>query len=288
MDKSPTHVSTAPPPPTTPMTASVDTAATAASSTVQRIDDFIKSKLSAAHSAEASGVLDSAARAARLGFGNAANVRYSKFLEAFRSSPHLTRTYQDRYPNSLFLPWTALHAVIGALDLWVELPEFYRGAVPDEQLPWMEIFELEDEDRITPSDLDGMLPGIDTEVSRIFQHAIRQQFHNALVASSLSAWPMGGVQQQRIIQAGRLARPVHDLWGPARESFFVVAPPEAFSTNEDFLSRMRRLVATAVEKPTIPPNDPLVIRFCRGGCLVVAAWGDEAAALNDIARELKL
>lgn len=35
-------------------------------------------------------------------------------------------------------------------------------------------------------------------------------------------------------------------------------------------------------------NDPLVIRFCFGGALVVAAWGDEAAALNEITRELKL
>ena len=36
------------------------------------------------------------------------------------------------------------------------------------------------------------------------------------------------------------------------------------------------------------PPDPLVIRFCHGGALVVAAWGDEAAALNEITQELKL
>lgn len=36
-------------------------------------------------------------------------------------------------------------------------------------------------------------------------------------------------------------------------------------------------------------NDlPLVIRFCFGGALVVAAWGDEAAELNEITKALKL
>lgn len=289
MDKNHTLVSTAPPSRTTPTTASTATAATAASTTVQRIDDFIKSKLRAAHAAEGSGVFDSAARAARLGFGNAANVRYSRFLEAFRSSPQLTKTYQDRYPNSLFLPWPALHAVIGALDLWVELPEFYMGAVPPEQLPWMEIFELETDDHIAPEDLDGMLPGVDARASKMVRYAIRQQFHgvSSPFSSPMSEWSSNEAQRM-VIQAGRIARSVHDLWGPARESFFVVAPPEAFSTSEDFLSRMRRMIPDVAIADTVAPDDPLVIRFCRGGALVVAAWGDEARALNDITKELKL
>jgi hypothetical protein len=36
------------------------------------------------------------------------------------------------------------------------------------------------------------------------------------------------------------------------------------------------------------PDDPLVIKMCRGGCLVVAAWGDEAAYLNKAIRDNRL
>lgn len=40
--------------------------------------------------------------------------------------------------------------------------------------------------------------------------------------------------------------------------------------------------------PTVAPDDPLVIRFCNQGALIVAAWGDEAAFLNKAVQELKL
>lgn len=264
-------------------------APTATSGTPQRIDDFIKKKLAEAESAAGSGISDSADRAARLGFVNCANSRYSEFLAAFRGSSHLTETYREKYPNSLFLPWKALHMVIKALDLWLELPEHYMGAVPPEQLPWMEIFELDPIDTVMAEDLDGLLPGLTAEHSQVVQLAIRQVFHvGDFRHLPMSAWPTTQESQRAIVQAGRYARAVHDLWRPARDSFFVVAPKEAFSTNEDFLSRLRRLMPDVVREVTVAPDDPLVIRFCRGGCLVVAAWGDEASAINEITRELNL
>lgn len=256
----------APPDPSTRRTSAIDTATAVSSGTTQRIDDFIKRKLSEAVSDDGSGIIDSSARAAQLGFVNAANVRYSAFLEAFRSSPQLTETYRESHPNCLFLPWPAFHAVIKALDLWVDLPEHYMGAVPPEQLPWLEIFEIGEHDLVSQcrQDIEGLMPGCDG--MRI----------ESLLRSRIP------------FQTGSAKDKLDGFWREARDSFFVVAPPEAFRTEEDWLARFRKLAAQVSTALTVAPDDPLVIRFCFGGALVVAAWGDEAAALNEITKELKL
>lgn len=273
--------------PTTPTTSSTATAPTASSGTVQRIDDFIKAKFREADSASGSGISDSADRAARLGFVNCANTRYSEFLEAFRDSSHLTKTYQERYPNSLFLPWRALHAVLKTLDLWVDLPEHYMGAVPSEQLPWMEIFELEDMDRIQPREA-GLLLG-DSTASALVEGVLAASddpagFEAAFATRSLSNAGRAVALQKNSFFNGM----IRQRWSEARDSFFVVAPRDAFRSTKDWLERFRALLQDAATEPTVAPPDPLVIRFCYGGCLVVAAWGDEAAALNEITQELNL
>lgn len=254
----------------------------------QRIDDFIKRKLTEARSEDGSGISDSAARAAQLGFVNCANSRYSEFLAAFRSSSRVTEMYREKYPNSLYLPWKALHAVIKALDLWLDLPEHYMGAVPPEQLPWMEIFELEKEDGIDLYDVGDMLDTSDQRSIDLVQSIVS---HDPAVAGSYLRSGALSHLSDSVIASNRahgLNQIIRDRWKEAQNSFFVVAPKEAFRSKVDWLTRFRKLLQDALAEPKVTPDDPLVIRFCRGGCLVVAAWGDEAAALNELTREVKL
>jgi hypothetical protein len=275
------------PDPSTRKTSAIDTVTTASSTTPQRIDDFIKRKLSEANSADGSGIIDSSNRAAQFGFVNAANVRYSRFLEAFRSSPQLTEMYREKYPNSLFLPWKALHAVLKSLELSLDLPEFYRGAVPSEQLPWMEIFELDPADATRHWEVHEIMPQVSNDARRRLEMVIKQ-FHD-FDPNMVRSWGMGAhASQTEIVQMGRMAAPAKAYWDELQTSFFVVAPPAAFSTVDDWLKRFSELARRAHEQMTNPPPDPLVIRFCHGGALVVAAWGNEAAALNEITKELKL
>ena len=298
----PTSAHTAPLSPTTQRTSGTDTATTAASTTSQTIACFIKQQLNEARKGESSGAFDSSARVAQLGFVNAANVRYSKFLDLFRSSPRLTERYRESYPNSLFLPWAAFHEVLRILDLWVELPEHYRGAVPAEQLPWMEIFELDPADCIMPEDAGGLLGTLAgrgvSSVEAILTGAAIMHRVNDTDGSSLEF-------TQEVRRLGHLTSGVGDVlcgmknypdirdrllgaWRAAEDSFFVVAPPEAFDTKEDWLARLRDLAADASTQNTVAPDDPLVIRFCRGGVLVVAAWGEEASTLNEMVNSLGL
>lgn len=285
----PTPATTAPQFHTTPKTEPTASAPTVVSGTNQRIDAFIKRKLAEAGSADGCGISDSAARAARLGFVNAANVRYSAFLEAFRSSPLLTETYQEKYPSSLFLPWTAFHVVLKALDLWVDLPEHYMGAVPPEQLPWMEIFELEASDGIHQVDVPGLLDTDDKSAIALVQEVLHRVEDPSGIYSGVPAGLLSNAAREVAHnRSSFFNQMIRDRWAEAQDSFFVVAPKEAFRSKVDWLTRFRRLTQDALTDPKVTPDDPLVIRFCRGGCLVVAAWGEEASALNAMTRDLKL
>lgn len=268
----------------TPKTSGTAIAPTANSGMPQRIDSFMKRHLAEARSDAFYGVKDSANRTALLGFKNSANSRYADFLAAFRNSAHLTIRYQEKYPNSTFLPWAAFRNLLKALDLWVDLPEFYLGAVPEAQMPWMEIFELEKEDAVRATEMweitaDGVPPS--------------DQYIRGAVLGCISpehfCFPGNGASgtglQRYMDQRGPVLR---DYWREASNSFFVVAPKEAFSSREDWISRFRKLLDENETQANTPPDDPLVIRFCHGGVLVVAAWGDEAAELNKLTNELGL
>lgn len=270
------------PSPTIPRTSSSATADSATSGMTQRIDEFIKSKFAAAKSADFSGLKSTATRASALGFGSSANSRYVEFLEAFRSTPALAEQYAESYPASCFLPWPAFHLTIKTLGLWCELPEFYAGVVPDEQLPWMEIFELQQADEFTYNELDLLLPELSQRTLGAMQCA-----HAMWSGGIIPAW----LRSADIAAAERIdpvmRRLLLQMMQEARYGFLVLAPPAAFTTTEDWLSRYRKLGAEVETRTTQAPQDPLVVRLCRGGALVVAAWGDEGAWLNDAVNDLE-
>lgn len=274
---------TAKPEATIPKTSATDTATLVVSTTALRIDEFIKSQFAKSKEESFSGIKSSADRLGRLGFKSSANSRYADFLEAFRSTPRLSASYAERYPNCCFLPWKAFHAVLKTLDVWCDLPEFYAGAVPEEQIPWMEIFELDPSDGPRFEDFCGLLEvdmrGDDSRRVAFMQHAWTG---DATLEAVYAGWRLFDTTH---FQAQ--FRTMNHFLQPIRSSFFVVAPKEAFTTTKDYITRLREMVTAALE-PTVAPNDPLVIRFVNGGALVVAAWGDEAAELNAITRDLKI
>ena len=141
-------------------TESSATAPAASSVTHDTIAGFIERHSGIGDSSAFSGIKSTAQRAVALGFTSSADSRLLAFLEDFRATPHQETHYGEHYPQCFFLPWAGLHRVLDTLDLWIDLPEFYAGAIPPEQIPWMEIFERRWEDRPLPRDFVDMIwPG---------------------------------------------------------------------------------------------------------------------------------
>lgn len=283
---------TAPHAPTVPTTASTATAAGATSATPLRIDTFIKSKLTEARSDSYSGLRSSAETARSHGFTACANSRYADFLAAMSAAQDQVSYYAAKYPACFFLPWTALNATITALNLSCDLPKHYTGAIPPGQLPYLDIFSLDPADTVRHSELLQLIN--DGSLNLPFWRGILNgghSFSNRLddpferedsIREGLAARDI--FRSFRLDQRQALQNAVADF----QTSWFVVAPPAAFNVAEDWRARTRRLLTTATPKREPPPDDPLVIRFVHHGCLVVAAWGEEAAELNATVASLNI
>lgn len=257
-----------------------------------------------AHSGDFSSIKHTAESAARHGFKSSANLRYVEFLEAFRADEALAKRMKARYPACAFLSWRAFHALRRALDLWCELPEHYAGAVPDAQVPWMDIFELDSSDRCEMLDFYALMER-DWSKERMDFAMLHTFFGRGVM------WPEGHEAIRQTYKHGTPARDafskddrvmyrqlnskvqdaLQEYGRQFQNEFFVLAPKEAFLTGSgpgDWVTRLKSVVLQAATAPTVAPDDPLVIRFCNQGALVVAAWGDEAAFLNKAVRELNL
>lgn len=286
---------TAPHAPTIPTTASTATAAGATSATPLRIDTFIKSKLTEARSDSYFGLRSLAETARSHGFTACANSRYADFLAAMSAAPDQVSYYAEKYPACFFLPWTALNATLTALNLSCDLPKHYTGAIPPGQLPYLDIFLLDPADTVRQSEMLHLIN--DGSLNLNFWRGIL----NGGDSFSPSRYdPLEHEDEYHSIREGLAARDIfrsfrpdqrqalHDAVADFRSSWFVVAPPAAFNVTEDWRARTRRLLASATPKKEPPPDDPLVIRFVRHGCLVVAAWGEEAAKLNATVASLNI
>lgn len=264
----------------------------------ETIESFVKRHGAAA---DFEALRDTAARASKLGFNSAANGRLVEFWQDFQPDPRLKAHYEEAYPSSFFLPWKALHRTLDTLKLWLEPAENYTGAIPGEQLPWLEIFELQPDDEILPTDAKGLTGRYDRLGDVLTGAAIMYRLGTMATATSAVLnyerqvgddwhYATAGSRATEMLQhpgnRGMRDRLI-DAWSEATRKLFVVAPPEAFKTDMDWLERLSRMV-DAQNVVKVAPDDPLVIRFCRGGALVVAAWGDEAAELNAVARELNV
>lgn len=283
--------------PTIPTTVSTATAAGATSAIPLRIDTFIKSKLEEAHSGNFSGLKSSAEAARSHGFTASANSRYVDFLEAMSAAPDQVSYYAEKYPACFFLPWKALNATLTALNLWCDLPKHYTGAIPAGQLPYLDIFSLDSNDTVTHVEMLQIINNGGLNVT--FWRELLNQAANStirtssphdqdwLFRSSITREEIGAKELFKSIQSEKrkvLIEAVKDF----QNSWFVIAPPDAFNVSEDWRSRTRKLLIESEPKKQPPPNDPLVVRFVHNGCLVVAAWGEEASELNSLVSNINI
>jgi len=265
----------------TPLTATADGAT---STTPQRIDSVIKQLFDRASSGDFSALKSSAIQARQHGFTSCANLRLSGFLEEFRATP-LREHYATEYPQCVFLTHAGLRGLMKALNLWCDLPQHYVGAIPPEQLPWLDVFSLDTGDAVPKLEIGELCDLSDFALDVVEYIESESDWTRSGFGRAIHYPNLRGVQYFKTNNSTDYAN-INAALKQFAESWFVVAPPEAFNSTEDFFTRFQKMSKEAVQRMTTPPDDPLVIRFVRGGCLVVAAWGEEAAIINAAAREV--
>jgi len=277
-----------------------------------------------------------------LGFGSCANVRYSEFILSFEGRQDLVKKYSEKYESCIFLPWAALQKVVTSLDLRVDRADRYIGGVPEGQLPYIQIFELEKQDEASMEDFVEALKirsfedpdhithdriGTNTNSGYMLDPSFRSRVLPVLSNPDNIVKYIEALNEYRANMANMAddpsfdfnsylsrdeAREKHNKLSLIRKSsegrvfenivnevyrtdfiqnYYVVAPPTAFNSGCSWAHRAKSKIATTVIDEiieNIPPNDPLVIKPCKGGVLVVAAWGDEAGELNELVNNLNL
>lgn len=262
------------------------------------IESFIQRHLSASRAEAFTSQKEAADNAKRHGFTACANVRYTDAMSAFKARPELRTVYEECYPASIFLPWEAFHFIRKGMKLNCDLPRFYAGAVPPEQLPWMDAFEFREEHNPKADDFIRLMEArsdmesrIKSAISGSVEKPSRREFEAVTRAKSeADIMAFYQMEMSRVMGISGIIRdnPLDDVikfaFKQMSSGFFVMAPMEAFTTQSDFIDRTIKGI-TAIMRTTVAPNDPLVIRFCKGGCLTVCAWGDEGEEINRLARE---
>lgn len=250
-------------------TLSTDGASGASSVIQMRIDKHIEAIFAEASSENFLKMKSSASQAIAHGFTSCANLRYVGLLEDCQDSP-LRSHYAEHYPQCCFLTWKTLRLILRGMRLWLELPQHYVGAIPPEQLPWLDVFSMRSEDVPIATELAELVSDDKIEIERLKILFDSSPFRPGAYRVDFS-----------------LFSTIRSFADQFQNSWFVVAPPDAFNSSEDFISRVRKMIRSAEAKVTIPSDDPLVIRFVKGGCLVVAAWGEEAATINAVVRKIE-
>ncbi len=261
-------------------------------SSPKRIDGYIAKLFKEAKSDNYLAMKSSADAAAVHGFVNCANTRYVDFLKEYNDTP-VRAYYEEHYPQCTFLPWKSFRSLLDAMQLWLDLPRHYVGAIPPEQLPWLDMFSMNPEDMVSASEIINI---VDVELSHIARLTL-QSFDEYAFCKKHGLHEIHHLHDlYRMDDVGSDARRDREIIDTLRDklkpfieqfqqSFFVVAPQQAFNVTMDFRKRLEELLIEE-HRPTIPPDDPLVVRFVQHGCLVVAAWGDEAATLNQLVNDI--
>jgi len=254
---------------------------------------------------------ENAKRAEKLGFTKTSDNRLAAYRSSFLEYPHLREKYEKDYPNSRFLPWAGFHAVRKALNLHTDTLNHYRGAVPPSQLGYMEAFELQPVHNVNKAEIlclmdcdstgKGAAPRISDAAAEMSTYRARIRGvakQNASVVISDFSFMYNGAEAAREREDYKRRRAEYEETmfeshskrlesncTTMQNQMFILAPNAAFDVKDDFIERCKKDGTSATQILPVP-HDPLVVKFVQGGALVVASWGDEAAHLNEICRDL--
>lgn len=215
--------------------------------------------------------IDKANRLKKLGFKNTIEVRQLESIKMTQDLANLIQYYQMNYPNNKFITEEQVVSICKKYNLVCAPINAYSGFVPETKLKEVENFKIKNSDE-KPS-----------------------------MIKILSAWNTGAIGDYSYRSRG--ARHIHNQLGldliPSDHPSLKFHGSNLFSVNGGYVEKIKvyeskELLICAPKKDmnlkglekigaiftsftaiTVP--DPVVLQPCKGGYLIVTAWGDEAS-----------
>lgn len=215
--------------------------------------------------------IDKAKRLEKLGFKNSLEVKKLESIKMTQDLANLIQYYQINYPNNKFITEEQVVSICKKYNLSCAPIERYKGFVPETKLQEIEGFKIKDKDQ------------------------------NQRMIKILSAWNTGA--KADYFHRARGARHIHEQLGmeliPSDHPSLNWHGDNLFSVKGGYVERIRiyetkKMLICAPKKDldlkglkkigaiftsftTITVPDPVVLQPCKGGYLIITAWGDEAS-----------
>ncbi len=217
-------------------------------------------------------VSDKAVRLEKAGFKLAKGVAEAKQTiqeqEEHRKTMEMVNYYTMNYPNQKFITEEIVKKICAKYGLVCAPVDRFKGFVPEEKLKMIEGFSIKEND-VGELKIKAYYSFPNTQDKDQVKR-LRRMYPDDIIPFSL-------------LQNGGITKfyEVGDNWGQIsvrnydsidNKALRICAPASQFDTNglTKFGHQLRQV--TKVEIP-----DPVVLQPCKGGYLIICAWGDEAS-----------
>lgn len=197
------------------------------------------------------------------------NLGFTSSSEAKAFDPELTKLkefvlhYRMRYPNNKFITDDEVQKICRKYKLICGPVSAYKGTVPDDKLVQIARFKLNKED-VRPDE---------------FEYRINYLFDHNGLPRTIKAFKRLGDRDDISDYIEENLRPINSFYIKSateihtnHEGLFICAPEKEMGI--EGLTK-KGVFAFLIKERVI--EDPVVLKPCKGGFLIVAAWGPEAS-----------
>lgn len=204
--------------------------------------------------------IEKAGRLQRAGFTSAHEVMKLAAVKVTRELAELVQYYQQRYPLNKFITEEQVKKICGKYNLVAAPVSRYTGFVPETKLKQIEFFELHSQDTAPTFITNPVFAYPHSDAKKIKD--IKQRYPKGIYPVQES------YGEVRFIEGVRL-----DSYQKAdNQSMLICAPAKDMD-----LKGLKKIGAILMSTITVKVPDPVVLQPCKGGFLILAAWGDEAS-----------
>lgn len=216
-----------------------------------------------------SGSQEKADRLIAAGFHNATDVQKWNAIKITKELADIIQRYQQIYPFNKFITEDQVSAICKKYKLLCAPIERYKGFVPETKLNQIEHFKINESDkkpsmvRIKSAWNSGTL----------LRSVCARNIHKKLGMKLIPANSPELYWQRTVLFSTKGQGSYIEKYDLIDNSKMLICAP----AKDMDLKGLKKIGSTFNSFVTVTVPDPVVLQPCKGGFLIVAAWGDEAS-----------